>query len=63
MSEAQLTDERTRAHERAAIQQPAGNAAAARSSLALLFVAWAAIATPLAWGIWITLSKSLALFR
>ncbi|MGH8285009.1 MAG: MFS transporter small subunit [Steroidobacteraceae bacterium] len=26
-------------------------------------IAWVAIAIPLGWGVWITLSKSLALFR
>lgn len=32
-------------------------------SKALQFAAWTAIAIPLAWGVWITVSKSLALFR
>lgn len=65
MSEAQLAAERTKAHERAAIQQPVSthSGTVARSNPALVVVAWTAIALPLAWGIWITLSKSLALFR
>jgi hypothetical protein len=29
----------------------------------LLLVAWTAIALPLGWGVWITVSNSLALFR
>jgi MFS family permease len=37
--------------------------AVAVSPRALLIVTWTAIAVPLAWGVWITLSKSLALFR
>ena len=36
---------------------------AAVSPRGLLIMAWTAIAIPLAWGVWITLSKSLALFR
>lgn len=65
MSEAQLAAERTKAHERAAIQQPvsAHGGAVAQSNPALVVAAWAAIALPLGWGVWITLSKSLALFR
>lgn len=65
MSEEQLAAERTKAHERTAIQHPAGTQgrAAARSNPALVIVAWTAIAVPLAWGVWITLSKSLALFH
>ncbi|HEU5468485.1 MAG TPA: OFA family MFS transporter [Steroidobacteraceae bacterium] len=62
MSAEQLAAERARAHDQAAVSQPAIAAAAGGSKL-LLFVAWAAIAVPLAWGVWITVSKSLALFR
>jgi hypothetical protein len=29
----------------------------------MLWAAWIAISIPLAWGVWVTLSKSLALFR
>lgn len=65
MSEEQLAAERAKAHERTAIQQPmnAHGGAVARSNPVLVIAAWAAIAMPLAWGVWITLSKSLALFR
>lgn len=64
MSEAQLAAERTRAHERTAIQQPVSGhgGAVAQSNPALVVAAWTAIALPLGWGVWITLSKSLALF-
>jgi MFS family permease len=61
MTAERLAAERSRAHE----QSPAGTAAAAATASrpGLLFVAWAGIAIPLAWGVWITVSKSLALFR
>ena len=66
MSDEQLAAERARAHEHAVAEQsvplPAGSAAVARSPAALI-AAWTAIAIPLTWGVWITLSKSLALFN
>ena len=62
MTAEQLAAERARAHEQAAAPQPAP-AQAATSSNALLIAAWTAIGIPLAWGVWITVSKSLALFR
>lgn len=65
MSDEQLAAERAKAHEQAISDQlapvPAGSATA--SSPALLIAAWTAVAIPLAWGVWITLTKSLALFR
>lgn len=63
MSADQLAAERARAHDRAQAGAGAPPRAADRTGAALLVIAWAAIAIPLAWGIWITLSKSLALFR
>ena len=64
MTDEQLAAERAHAHAQVRTVQPAPAAAAAvTSSPALLLVAWTAIAIPLAWGVWITLSKSLALFR
>lgn len=66
MTDEQLAAERAMAHDQAATEEsvavPAGSAAAA-SHPALLIAAWTAVAIPLAWGVWITLSKSLALFR
>jgi hypothetical protein len=66
MTEEQLAAERAKAHEQAITEQiapvPAGSAVVA-SSPALVIAAWTAVAIPLAWGVWITLSKSLALFR
>ena len=62
MTDEQLAAERARAHEPAAAEQSAP-VLAVTSSRALPIAAWTAIAIPLAWGVWITLSKSLALFR
>jgi MFS family permease len=65
MSDEQLAAERAKAHEQVAVQAAPGpgGTAVAMSSPALLVGAWTAVAIPLAWGVWITLSKSLALFR
>jgi hypothetical protein len=62
MTDEQLAAERARAHEQTVLQRPAPVLAAAGNT-ALLVVAWTAIAIPLAWGVWITVSKSFALFR
>jgi MFS family permease len=62
MTAEQLADERAKAQEQAVAQQPSQVQAAA-SSTTLLIAAWTAIAIPLAWGVWITVSKSLALFK
>ncbi|HEY4365757.1 MAG TPA: OFA family MFS transporter [Steroidobacteraceae bacterium] len=65
MTEEQLSAERARAHEKA-LGQPAVSArteTAMANSSALLVIVWVAIAIPLGWGLWITLSKSFALFR
>jgi MFS family permease len=66
MTDEQLTAERAKAHERSAAQQPPSLLAIdapVTTHPVLLAVAWMAIAVPLTWGVWITLSKSLALFR
>jgi MFS family permease len=64
MSDEQLAAERRQAHEQA-IQQPTsvGGVATATSNPAFVAVAWIAVAIPLSWGVWITLTKSFALFR
>ena len=62
MTAEQLAAERFRAHEQEAAPQLAPPQAAT-SSNAVLITAWTAIGIPLAWGVWITVSKSLALFR
>jgi len=65
MSEEQLAAERAKAHEQAATPQAAGarSDAAVAGPSADLVMAWVAVAIPLGWGLWITLSKALALFR
>jgi MFS family permease len=64
MTEEQLAAERAKAHELSAASRAASvNVASGGSSVALAAVAWTAVSIPLAWGMWITLSKSLALFR
>ena len=62
MTPADLTTERAAAHERATAAQP-DPMPAGRSSSTIALTAWSAVALPLAWGVWITVSKSLALFR
>ena len=61
MTAEKLAAERATAREQAA-EAPSPPPASA-SSPVLLVVAWTAIAIPLAWGVWITVTKSLALFR
>ncbi len=62
MNAEQLAAERVQAHERAALGQSSPVQATAGGH-ALLIAAWTAIAIPLAWAMWITLTKALALFR
>jgi MFS family permease len=64
MTDAELAAERAKAHETTASTpaQP-GTATATRTSPLLVALAWLAVGLPLAWGIWITLSKALPLFR
>jgi MFS family permease len=61
MTDAQLADERKRAHEAAA-----GTASTSQNfsgaHRGLVVVAWIAVGVPLAWGIWITLTKAAKLF-
>lgn len=64
MTEKQLEDERKKAHELTAA--PSGDASAlkfAGQRRGLVALAWIAVGIPLAWGIWITLTKALPLFR
>lgn len=65
MTDEQLAVERDKAHERVMTQPsaPEHGGAVVASNPMLVTGAWVAIAMPLAWGMWITLSKSLALFR
>jgi MFS family permease len=66
MTEEQLANERDAS--RARTSSSAGTAAAnlttdSASSGALLLLAWVAVAIPLAWGAWLTLSKALVFFK
>lgn len=64
MTEEQLAAERGKAHERP-VSPVAGSSkhSVMSANPALALIPWIAIAIPLGWGVWITLSKSLALFR
>jgi MFS family permease len=62
MTGEQLATERARAHELAVAGQSAA-VSTSSSRPAILIAAWIAIAIPLIWGVWITVTKSLALFR
>jgi hypothetical protein len=62
MSEAQLAAERAMAHETAQAANGA-HASFAGQNRAMVAVAWVAVGIPLAWGVWSTLVKALALFR
>jgi MFS family permease len=66
MTDAELEAERKLAHDAAAKAAGGGDAAAvsgqgSRRSLVLAF--WLFVGIPLAWGVWVTLSKALLLFR
>ncbi len=64
MSEEQLALERAKGRERRVFATAATHARSMMSANpALAVIPWIAIAIPLGWGMWITLSKSLALFR
>ncbi len=63
MSEAELAKERALAHEVAQREVLQAGAHSGATPVGLVVVAWAAAGIPLCWGIWITLVKSLALFR
>lgn len=72
MTDEQLAAERAQGHEQILAHEPApaqphsvtaGGAAVATSHPVVLVLAWTAVAIPLAWGVWITLTKSLALFQ
>jgi MFS family permease len=74
MSDAQLAAEQSTAHElasRGASGAPSVMSTSARADSATshsdstlgVIIAWAAIALPLAWGVWVTLSKALTLFK
>ena len=63
MTDAELADERKRAHETVAVEAVTGSrgSTAATPAISVLF-AWLAVGIPLCWGIWMTLTKALPLF-
>ncbi|HET7197021.1 MAG TPA: OFA family MFS transporter [Burkholderiales bacterium] len=64
MSDAELEEERRRAHEAAKASEVSGAyATVSHSSPALVAVAWIAVGIPILLGIWITLQKAWILFR
>ncbi len=63
MSAEQLAKERASLPGAKPVADVRQSGGAASSHRGLLFAAWTAIAIPLGWGVWVTLSKSLALFR
>ena len=65
MTEAELEAERKLAHETAAKEALGGNAAAvsgAGSNQLLVALFWLFVGIPLAWGVWMTVTKALVLF-
>jgi hypothetical protein len=63
MSDEELARERALAHETSQRELLAAGTSAAVTPGWLVAAAWVAAGIPLAWGIWTTLVKSLALFR
>jgi MFS family permease len=63
MTEAQIAKERAVGHELSTQQDVRPHVEAAPAQRGMLIAAWTAVAVPLAWGVWITLSKSMALFE
>jgi len=66
MTDAQLADERRRAHEVAAANEVRSASTAGvgivDGSQGLVYLAWFAVGVPIAWGVWITLQKVMVLF-
>jgi hypothetical protein len=66
MTDAELKAERNLAHDAALINILGGNLAAVGgrgSRLGLVLAFWLLVGVPLGWGVWVTLSKALVLFR
>jgi hypothetical protein len=69
MTDEELAEEKRLAHERAQMSKeeeltfaPSGGGVAVATSPAMVLLAWLAVGAPLAWGVWKTLQKALALF-
>jgi hypothetical protein len=66
MSDTELEAERKLAHDTAAKNAVGGDAAAVSgqgSHQGLVFVFWLFVGIPLSWGVWITITKALVLFK
>jgi MFS family permease len=63
MSEDELAREKALAHERASAAEVHGQGSNARTPAALVWLAWACVGIPMAWGFWITLQKTMVLFN
>jgi MFS family permease len=65
MTDEELAAERARAHENAAAAEATvqAGAPAGRGFRPAVFVAWLGVGLPLLWGMWITVTKALPLFR
>lgn len=67
MTEAELETERRLAHEQVAETAPAADSSASvpvsAGSKVMLVLAWTAVGIPLAWGVWITITKASRLFH
>jgi hypothetical protein len=65
MSEEELAEEKRIAHERAVASEAtaAVPASTGRSSPVTVFLAWAAVGIPLAWGVYVTLVNAAKFFQ
>lgn len=63
MSDAELAAERALSHDKGADVARSLEWKAAPGSLRLVLLAWAVVVVPLAWGVWVTLQKTAALFH
>jgi hypothetical protein len=65
MSDEELASERKLAHEKAAAAAAsgAGSGVAAGSSRGIAVLFWLLVGVPLAWGVWVTVTKALILFK
>jgi MFS family permease len=66
MTDAELEAERKLAHDaasRAAVSTTRGAAAEKPTSPVTVWLAWLAVGIPIMWGVWVTLSKAVVLFR
>jgi MFS family permease len=63
MTDAELAEEKRLAHERSAAEAVSGPGTGGTTSTATVFLAWAAVGIPLAWGVYMTLQSVSKLFH